>query len=208
MLNAQGRPDGKHPYGRESLLEYYLDLRDKHRREHGNDGAEFRLTPEDCARLQQEAIQFHHRYICLFQLEDFEGVIQDAERNLRVFDFVQRHSGSEELAWSLQQFRPQTLMMRVRAKGALALKANNYDRVVRLIEEALEDIRQFFRDRERGDLMEASGEIPSLEALARDPQSKRPMTPREKLESALNEAVKNEDYEKAAQFRDALRKMS
>jgi protein-arginine kinase activator protein McsA len=33
------------------------------------------------------------------------------------------------------------------------------------------------------------------------------LTEREKLETALNEAVRNEEYEKAAQFRDALRKM-
>jgi protein-arginine kinase activator protein McsA len=39
-------------------------------------------------------------------------------------------------------------------------------------------------------------------------QTKRPMTPREKLESALNEAVRNENYEEAARVRDALRKMS
>jgi protein-arginine kinase activator protein McsA len=38
-------------------------------------------------------------------------------------------------------------------------------------------------------------------------QSKRPLTPRERLETALNEAVKNEDYEKAAQVRDALRNL-
>ncbi len=33
------------------------------------------------------------------------------------------------------------------------------------------------------------------------------MSAREKLESALNEAVKNENYEEAARVRDALKKM-
>ena len=208
QMNATGRPDGKRPYGRESLLEYYQDLLEKHRREHGNDDKEFHLTPEDCARLQQEAIQYHHRYICLFQLEEFDAVIQDAERNLRVFDFAQKYSGSDDLAWSLQQFRPQLLMMRVRARGAVALKANRYEEVVRLVEEGLEQIRQFYRDHERNDMLEQSGEIQSLEAWLQEIHSKRPLTAREKLESALNEAVKNEDYEKAAQVRDALRRMS
>jgi hypothetical protein len=207
QMNAQGRPDGKHPYGRESLLEYYSDLLEKFRREHNNDDREFRLTPEDCAKLQQEAIQYHHRYICLFQLEDFNAVIQDADRNLRVFDFVQKYAGSEELAWSLQQFRPQLLMMRVRARGATALKGNHHDEVVRLVEEGLEEIRQFYRDHERHDMLDQSGEIQSLESWLQEIHSKRPLTEREKLETALNEAVRNEEYEKAAQFRDALRKM-
>jgi hypothetical protein len=207
QMNAKGRPDGKRPFGRESLLEYYQDQLDKFRREHGNDDKDFRLTPDDCGRLQQEFIQYHHRYICLFQLEEFDGVIEDTERNLKVFNFVEKYAGSDELAWSLQQFRPQCLMMRIRAKGAAALKTNRYDQVIRLVEAGLDEIRQFYRDHERQDLVEQSGEIQSLEMWLQEIQTKRPLTEREKLESALNEAVKNEDYEKAAQFRDELKKM-
>ena len=208
QMNAKGRPDGKRPYGRDSLLEYYLDLLEKFRREHEQDDKSYRLTPEDCARLQQEAIQYHHRYICLFQLEDFNAVIEDANRNLKVFDFVGKYAGSEELAWSLQQFRPQLLMMRVRARGAMALKDNRYDEVVRLVNEGLDEIRQFYREHDRPDLLENSGEVQSLELWLQEINSKRPLSAREKLESALNEAVKNEDYEEAARVRDALKKMN
>ena len=144
QMNAKGRPDGKRPFGHESLLEHYQELLERFRREHANDDKTFRLTPDDCSKLQQEAIQYHHRYICLFQLEDFDGVIHDAERNLKVFDFVQRYAGGEELAWQLQQFRPQLLMMRVRARGALALKDNLFDEVVRIVEAGMEEIRQFY----------------------------------------------------------------
>jgi hypothetical protein len=208
QMNAKGRPDGKRPYGRESLLEYYENLLEKFRREHDGEDKGFRLSPEDCGRLQQEAIQYHHRYICLFQLEDFEGVVQDAERNLKVFDFVQKYAGGDELAWSLQQFRPQLLMMRVRAKGAMALKADLYDEVIRYVEAGIEEIRQFYREFDRQDLLENSGEIQSLEMWLDEIQKKRPMTPREKLESALNEAVRTENYEEAARVRDALKKMT
>lgn len=207
QMNAKGRPDGKRPYGRESLLEYYQDQLEKFKTEHGNDDREFRLTPEDCSRLQQEFIQYHHRYICLFQLEEFDAVIEDTERNLRVFNFVEKYAGSDDMAWQLQQFRPQCLMMRIRARGAAALKSNDYDKVIRLVEGGLEEIRQFYRDHERHELMEQSGEIQSLELWLQEIQTKRPMTEREKLETALNEAVKNEDYEKAAQVRDELKKM-
>jgi hypothetical protein len=208
QMNAKGRPDGKRPHGRESLLEYYTSLLEKFCREHDGSDKGFRLSPEDCGRLQQEVIQYHHRYICLFQLEDFDGVIQDAERNLRVFDFVEKHSGSDDLAWPLQHLRPQHLMMRVRARGALALKADLYDEVIRLVESGIEEIRQFYRQYDRQDLSETSGEIQSLEIWLQEIQTKRPMTPREKLESALNEAVRNENYEEAARVRDKLKKMS
>ena len=208
QMNAQGRPDSKRPFGHESLMEHFEEQLARWRREHAGDDKSFCLTAEDCAKLQQEAIQYHHRYICLFQLEEFDAVIRDADRNLKVFDFVQRFAASEELVWSLQQFRPQLLMMRIRARGAMALKNNRYDEVVRIVEEGLEEIRQFYREHERQDLLEASGEIQSLELWLQEIQSRRPLTPREKLESALNDAVRAEIYEEAARVRDALRKMS
>jgi protein-arginine kinase activator protein McsA len=37
--------------------------------------------------------------------------------------------------------------------------------------------------------------------------AQRPLSKRERLERALNDAVTNEDYEKAAQVRDALRNL-
>jgi hypothetical protein len=208
QMNALGRPDGKHPHGRESLLEYYQGQMEKFQKERRGDEKSFRLTPEDCGRLQQEALQYHHRYICLFQLEEFDAVLRDTDRNLKVFDFVQQHAGTEEMAWALQQFRPQLLMMRIRARGAIALKAGHYDQVVQLVESGLEELRQFYREHERMDLMEQSGEIQSLESWLQEILAKRPRTPRERLESALNEAVRNEDYEKAAQVRDALRHLN
>jgi len=111
-------------------------------------------------------------------LEDYDGVLRDTDRNLKVFDFVQRHAGSEEIAWALQQFRPQLLMMRIRARGAVALKANRYDQVLQLVESGLEDIRRFYREHERLDLMEQSGEIVSLESWLQEIQTKRPLSPR------------------------------
>jgi hypothetical protein len=207
QMNAHGRPDGKKPFGKESLLEHYESQLERYRLENAGDDKGFQLKPEDISKLQQEAFQYHDRYICLFQLEDFEGVIRDADRNLKAFDFAEKYATSDDFAWALQQFRPQLLMMRVRARGATSLKANNFDAVIVVIEEGLEEIRQFYRDHERSDLLDQSGEIISLEAWLEEIRAKRPMSPREKLENDLNEAVQNEDYEKAAQVRDALKNL-
>src|ERR1700755_1267168 len=74
QMNAEGRPDGKHPFGHESLLQHYEMQLEKYRETHGNDD-DFELKGEDCSKLQQEAIQYHHRYICLFQISDYEAVV-------------------------------------------------------------------------------------------------------------------------------------
>jgi hypothetical protein len=207
QMNAVGRPDGKRPFGHESLLQHYRAKLEKYRRTHGGNDDGFILKADDCAKLQQEAIQYHHRYICLFQLDDYEGVIRDTGRNLEVFRFVDDYSESDELSWSLQQFSPQLLMMRIRARGMLALRDDKHAEAVTVIEEGLDEIRSFYRQHSRQDLMEQSGEIHSLESWLQEVQAKRPLSEREKLEHALDEAVRQENYEKAARVRDALRNL-
>ena len=208
QMNASGRPDGKRPYGQESLFEHYEHRLAKHVQANKASSDGFTLSGEDCSRLQQEAIQYHHRYICLFQLQEYERVIEDTERNLKVFDFVERYAASEELAWSLQQFRPQLLMMQIRAKGSMALDADDHNRAIQAVTDGLEELRGFYRKLARGDLTEESSEVQSLEAWLKELKAKRPLTKKEKLEKALHDAVRREDYEKAAQVRDSLRNLS
>ena len=205
QMNAQGRPDGKRPFGHESLLEHHLARRQRHLEANPGDVDEFALSAEDCGKLQQEAIQYYHRYICFFQLNDFAAVLRDTRRNLAVFDFVVEHAESDELVWSLQQFKPQLLMMQTRAHGAIALADKRHADAIELIQSGLESIREFYREHARLDLFEQSGEIQLLEAWLGEIQEKRPLTEREKLERALHEAVGREDYEQAAAMRDALR---
>ena len=89
QMNVEGRPDGKRPFGHTSLLEYYQARLYKHVAANNGSDEGFKLKAEDCAKLQLEALQYHHRYICLLELEEYAGVVRDAERNLAVFDFVE-----------------------------------------------------------------------------------------------------------------------
>ncbi len=207
QMNASGRPDGKRPLGQESLLHHFRAQAESFRPQQDEENASYQLAPEDCSRLQQEAIQYHHRYICLFQLEDYEGVLRDTERNLEAFDFVDDFAPSDELAWSLQQFRPQTLMMRARALGTLALQTNSHAEAIQIVQDTLAEIRQFYLDWEETALLETSGEIQSLELWLQELRAQRPLTEKEKLERSLHEAVAREDYEQAARVRDALRNL-
>jgi len=207
QMNAEGRPDGKRPFGQPSLFDYYQARLYKHVAGHGGSDEGFKLGAEDCAKLQIEALQYHHRYICLLQLEDFAGVIRDAERNLAVFNFVGKHAESEELAWSLQQFQPQLMMILTRARAMQALASNDYGVAISHIETGIESIRAFYRERSRPEAAEQNAEAQSLEEWLTEVRSSRPLSPRERLEAALTDAVRREDYEKAAEVRDALRNL-
>jgi len=207
QMFAQGRPDGKKPFGKESLFEHFKEKLEDFRIAHGGSDEEFELSPEDCMKLHQEALQYHHRYICLLQLDDYEGVLEDTQRNREVFDFVEEFAESDELAWSLQQFRPQLLMMETRATASQLLKAEDFDAALDAIEIGVQEIRQFYNDRSRTDLIEFSGEIQSLEAWMEEVREKKPLSEREQLEKDLQEAVQREDYECAAKVRDAIKKL-
>jgi hypothetical protein len=207
QMNAEGRPDGKRPFGYISLLEHYQARLYKHLAANNDNAEGYKLSPEDCAKLQLEALQYHHRYICLLQLEDYAGVIRDGERNLAVFDFVSKYAENEELVWALRQFQPQLLMVLTRARGAQALKADDFNLAVQLIEEGMEQIRGFYRESPNPEGVEQSGELASLEDWIDEIRSRRPLSLRERLERALSEAVRREDYERAAKVRDELRNL-
>jgi hypothetical protein len=205
QMNAEGRPDGKRPMGHPSLFEYQESRLKKHMDEHGGDD-NFRLKPDDCAKLQLEALQFHHRYICLLELQDYDAVIRDTSRNLAVFNFVARYAESEELAWALQQFRPQLLLIQVRAKASKKLAAKRHRDAIQEIERGISEIKQFYTEVGRNEI-EASTEAQYLQTWMGEISSSRPLSKREKLELALNEAVRQENYEKAAEVRDKLRNL-
>src|SRR3954467_9668003 len=178
QMNAQGRPDGKRPFGATSLFEYHLGRLNQHKARNDEKEDGFTLTPEEVAKIQLEALQYHHRYICLLQLEDYEGVVRDTERNLNVFDFVEEYAESDELIWSLQQFRPQVLMVQTRAKATLRLGKEDFKGAIIEIEKGIEKIREFYQKYSRTDLLDQSAEIQSLQHWLEDVTSKRPLSKR------------------------------
>jgi hypothetical protein len=207
QMNARGRPDGRRPFGHESLLDYHLFRLQQHVAANPGRDDLFELLPEDCGKLQREAFQYHHRCLCLMELNDYDAVIVDAGRNLKLFNFVAMHTRSQEAAWTLQQFQPQVLMMLTRARAARKLEINDHSAALLLVEQGLEEILTFFRECSRPELYAVSPEVQSLEKWHAEIRANRPIPARERLEQALNEAVGREDYEKAASVRDALRNM-
>ncbi len=207
QMEAEGRPDGKRPMGHDSWMHFYQARLGEHIAEHGGDDG-FALKSEDCQRLQQEALQFYHRYICLFQLGDHGAVLRDTDRNLDVVNMIEKYADSVEVATSLAVFKPQVLLMRTRAQGALALEADDPRGAVRAIEDGVAAIRDLLSDPEHPDLAEQATEVKMLESWLQEIRPHLPISVRERLESELNQAIAREDYEKAAELRDELKRLT
>src|SRR5437870_8593315 len=201
QMEMIGRPDGQRPHNCESLLEYH-QRRAVRAAEKGED---YELTPEECAELQQEGIQYYHRYLSLFQSNDFAGVVRHTQRNLDLFTFVTEHTDREELSWSLQQFRPYVLMMHTRAKASISLGQGKFTEAIAEIEGGRDAIADFFQRSNFPELASKSAEIAFLDEWLEEVRAKRPLSKLEIMQREMEAAVAKELYERAAELRDAIK---
>src|SRR6202049_341560 len=201
QMEMTGRPDGQRPHNCESLLAYHQSraLRAEEQAE------DYELSPEQCAELQQEGIQYYHRYLSLFQINDFAGVVRDTQRNLDLFDFVAEHTERDELAWTLQQFRPYVLMMNTRAKASICLGQGNFPQAIVEIERGRDAIFDFFQKSNFPELAAKSSEVHFLEEWLNEVKAKRPLSKIEIMQREMETAIAKELYERAAELRDAIR---
>ncbi len=229
QMHAEGRPDGRRPHGFPSLLEYFearLDeagdpgpggaLDDSEEADEGEDQedtlgpaeaspASLRLSAEDCQALREEAAQYYHRYVALLVLEDFEGVIRDTSRNLRVADLCREHAAEEGDRVVLEQVRPYILMMRARACAGQALKDDEPKAAVVALDEGIESLKRHFETIEEPEQFEKSREVAMLRSMRDSLVPKLPISQKAELRDRLREAIARENYELAAILRNELR---
>lgn len=205
QMRTEGRPDGLEPEGYGSLLEYHEARLDEARAE-GRE-AEFSLSAEDCRALREEAIQYHHRYIALLALEDFDGVVRDTTRNLRVIDLCEQHAESDQDRGALEGMRPYITMMRARAVAGQAVKDNEPKAAIHAIDEGLEALRRYFAEHGEPDLFERSTEVEMLRGMRESLVPKLPVSQKAELRQRLARAIEQENYELAAILRDELKNM-
>ena len=201
QMEMSGRPDGHRPHNCESLLQYHQ--RRAARSEARGDSYE--LSSEQCSELQQEGIQYYHRYLSLFQINEFHAVIRDTQRNLDLFEFVSEHTDRDELAWSFEQFRPYVLMMNTRAKASILLSDGKFAEAMREIERGRDNIQEFFQQSHFPELAQKSSEIAFLEEWLEEVSSKRPLSKLEIMQREMEGAIASELYERAAELRDAIK---
>ena len=207
QMNLDGRPDGKKPYGMDFVLDYYLGALEHYRRKRGGDDAGFSLDREACKELFDESARVYGRYIFLLQLNDYERVVRDTERNMSLFRFVHQYAEEEEDRNHLERWWPYILRIHATARALQAAAGKDYDRALAIVDEARERIRnlpeveaeEFYVERERSE--------EALEELEQELNSQRPLSRREELEHQLQEAVEREEFERAAEIRDALKQL-
>lgn len=215
QMEATGRPDGLRPHDCESLLEYHEMRLDPHESEaepepadaaEGDEEART-LSEEDCRLLREEAVQYYHRYISLLVLADYDGVIRDTARNLRVLDLCRAHAESEEDRAVLEQFRPYITMMRMRAVASQMVNDNEPKAALYVIDEGLEQIRKQYDEAGRGAEYEESSEVQLLRGMRDELATKLPASQKHELRERLRRAIEAENYELAAILRDELKMM-
>jgi Nuclease subunit of the excinuclease complex len=204
QMETTGRPDGQEPHNCESLLEYHQQKAKRAEKK----GQPYQLSAEDVGDLQQEGIQYYHRYISFFQLNDYQSVIRDTQRNLDMFDFVAKHAEREELAASVEQFTPYVLMMNTRARASIEIEREDFAAAIEKIERGMERIRAFYDENENAGSAANSPELGFLSEWLDEVRAKQPLTKLQKMQNEMDKAIASESYERAAELRDAIKAMS
>ena len=205
QMKTEGRPDGLEPNGFASLLEVFEARLDEARAEGQEE--EFTISADDCRALREEAIQFHHRYIALLALEDYDGVVRDTTRNLRVIDLCEQHAETDQDKGALEGLRPYITMMRARAVAGQAVKDNEPKAAIHAIDEGLESLRRYFAEHGEPDLFERSNEVEMLRGMRESLVPKLPVSQKSELRQRLARAIEQENYELAAILRDELKNL-
>lgn len=193
QMEVSGRPDASRPQGFESFLEYC-----EARLDHA-DGE------EECRLLREEAVQYYHRYIALLVLGDYDGVLRDTARNLRVIELCAQFAETEEDRTILEQFRPYVTMMRVRALASQMVVDDEPKVALWAIDDGIEVIRKQYEEAGRGGDFEEASEIQLLRAMRDELALKLPASQKNELRERLRKAIESENYELAAILRDELR---
>ena len=203
QYELDGRPDGERPHGLESYLEYHL-RRLEQAREAGKE-SDFELAPRDCNELFNEGTLYYLRYVRLFQLRDWPRTLRDTLRNLRAFDFVHEHARREEDQQFLEKWRPYILRVNASAAIMMELEKKNYDRALRLADEALRKVEALGDLEDETFQFERDRSMTALKELAEQIRKNRPLSELEQLERQLQRAVERQEFERAAQLRDRIR---
>jgi len=201
QMETTGRPDGQEPHDCESLLDYHKE-RARRAEKKGNP---LTLNADEVGELQQEGVQYYHRYISFFQLCDYRGVIRDTQRNLDMFSFVAKYAEREELAQSVEQFTPYVLMMNTRAHASIEIEREEFATAARKIEEGMERISAFYGEHGNPEGAANSAELGFLGEWLEEIRAKQPLTKLEKMQREMDSAIASEAYERAAELRDAIK---
>ncbi|MCH8332471.1 UvrB/UvrC motif-containing protein [Candidatus Sumerlaeota bacterium] len=198
QFEYDGRPDGLRPQGKSSWLEWYKEKAIFA-------SGEFSLSHEDCVHMMQEGIIFYQRYLILYQMEDWEGVVRDTDRNLEYFELTKRYAEHPEDSLAIEQYRPYVMRINSIARSNILWHDRRFDEAIEILQTTAKKIRALSPVDSPIFKLEAEKSVNHLKQLVDELETSRPWTKLEQLRQKKNEAVEKEDFERAAQLRDEIR---
>lgn len=206
QYEMEGRPDRQRPDGFTTVLEAIEQQLTTHIVEHGSD-AGFAISTERAQQLQQEGVLFYSRYLLLFQMQYFDLVIRDTEHNIHLCDVLERYCGDEEARNAVLQFRPYILRMNAAARAMAIRDGHLPGSASEVLDAAIAQITALEPIDSPAFQFERVRSINYLRALARSLGTAHAEEEDEpdSLRTELEQAVANEDYERAARLRDQMR---
>jgi UvrB/uvrC motif len=200
QLEATGRPDGARPHGHATYFDYLQDQARLSRKA----GQNFALSDEQCQDADREFLQYYHRRMCWLALRQYGKAMRDADHTLAFMDFVKRHAPNEDYLLAHEQYRGFVLFQRTQAAAALQVENNAPESAINEIRAGLETIRLFFAAFEREEEMDEDGMVQHLRQV--ETTLRQQYHIESTLEEQLQQAIADEDYERAAHLRDQLNK--
>jgi hypothetical protein len=206
QMELTARPDGRRPYGCESLLDHYRERAEEHRRFHGwYEG--FELDTDDCAALRQESLQYYHRRVALMAMQQYSDAIADADHNLEVLDLLKAFARDRE-DWLLsEQYRAYITCHRVQCMALQHLQRDDARAALLEVERGMRRVREIFAEQGRADEFPESVELAVLDDLQRKLEARYQVSHRQRLHILLDDALRREDPDAAAQLRAQLREL-
>jgi hypothetical protein len=224
QYELEGRPDGAKPFGYDTVVDAFEERLAHYVEEHGSDEG-FELDHDDAVLLQNEGVLFYYRYLLLFQTNDFERTTRDTEHNLRLCRLLERYRPDRDDRNAVLQFKPYILRMNAMARAMTSLKKQMKEVAVHILESAIEEIDSLedidspafrfekvrstnylkstieqFAEADVGD----STVIDSADFTGSD-EPDETQQEIDALKQELEQAVEEENYERAATIRDRLR---
>jgi len=203
QFNCDGRPDGQRPHGREFALDHYEELARRQSKASGS-LEPFTLTHEQAAELFEESSITYQRYIVLLQMNDYQRVIRDTARNMELFRFVAEHAAEPDDRKQLAKWWPYIIRIHHTARIMLRLEEEDYSAAMNIVEEGRGELEELAPQDDETFTIEMARSKKALDELEKAIDDRRPLSELELLERERDEAVRREDYERAAELRDRI----
>ena len=197
QMEVTGRPDGEHPGGAETCLEWLQEL---DRAEEGN----LVLGDEHRIEIDREFLQYYHRRICCLALRQFARAVADADYTLALMDFVVVHSQDPQWTLSHEQYRPFVLFHRIQANAMLELENAHAEAAIETINQGLEQMREVFVKFGAEEQFDQDELVSQLAAMKESLRQEYRVG--KTLAEQLADAVAAEEFERAAKLRDEIAK--